>query len=296
MSQFPNHLIVQARTGFLTAIRQANPQWKNIAEMLNMNGSSVNLVDIGATPMPMKNRSGVTVQQVIERSLQVKPDSWDITLHITNDDLEDDQTGNLKKLGRRAGQNFNKHMNMLVFKALNAGTTNQYGLCYDGLTFFNDSHVDSGAKYTTPQDNKLTSADLDVDTFETAYVAASTFLDDQGVPVNFLPNLLVVPPQLMRKAKQIADNPWNYGTANREQNPWKGEVRYLVTPYVDSTAWFLTAATEAAKPLLLVMRKTPYLQKAWFDPEKPNGGWYMFKYYARYTVAYGDWRLAIKGN
>jgi hypothetical protein len=28
----------------------------------------------------------------------------------------------------------------------------------------------------------------------------------------------------------------------------------------------------------------------------PDGGWYNFKFHARYNVAYGDWRLATKIN
>jgi len=58
----------------------------------------------------------------------------------------------------------------------------------------------------------------------------------------------------------------------------------------------LAATGETAKPILVSMREQPNLQSAWFDPMGGDGGMYYFKFYGRYNVHYGDWRLAALGN
>jgi len=291
----PGHLVAGARAGFLQAVREIQPMWQRIAMVHNMDGKTTDLVDLGAAPMPVDSKTGVTVQDFIEKRLTVEPRDWNITVWLSHNALKDDRIGDLERRVRGAGANFNKHINKLVFQALNAGDTSTYGLCYDGQNFFSSSHVDKGAAYQTAQSN-VNALPLTLDNFETVYIAASTRLDDQGEYTGFIPNLLVVPPALKRTAAQIADNPEAYDTANRERNPWAGEVEYIVAPWLDSTAWVLVAANENVKPIILVMREQPNLQATWFDPEAPDGGRYYFKFYARYYVAYGDWRLATMGN
>lgn len=293
--QVPYHLVAGARAGFLQSLRDTPRQWTRIANQFNMERKAVDLVDLGAAPMPKESMSGMTVQDFVEKRLQVTPRDWDITVYITHNAMRDDQTGTLESRVRGAGSQFNKHMDKLVFQALNAGNAATYGLCYDGQFFFDTDHVDAGAAYQTNQSNANTIA-LTLDNFETAWVAATTFLDDQGEICGYMPNLLVVPPAYKREAAQIADNREDYGVANRAINPFSGEVQYIVSPYLDSTSWYLVAANETVKPILLVMREQPNLQASWFDPAKPDGGHYYFKFYARYYVAYGDWRLAYQGN
>ena len=50
------------------------------------------------------------------------------------------------------------------------------------------------------------------------------------------------------------------------------------------------------KPLIMALREQPNLQSSWFVPNGPDGGLYYFKFFARYNVFYGDWRLAVRGQ
>lgn len=225
----------------------------------------------------------------------MKPKDFEITVGISHNAVKDDQTGTLEQKCRAAGSNFQLHISNQAFKALNDGDGTNFGLCYDGLNMFSNSHVDKGAQYSTVQDNLFGSA-LSLDTFETVRVAAANFKQDQGEFTNYNYDLLVVSPALERLAAQITNNPFAYDTANRENNPYAGATRYIVSPKLDSTAWFLTASSAPVKPILVVMREQPNLQSAWFDPETVDGGTYYFKFFARYNHYYGDWRLAVMGN
>jgi phage major head subunit gpT-like protein len=276
-------------------MRARDYPWQRVAMTLDMGAKQVDLVDLGAAPMPKASKSGVTVQDMIEKTKQVTVEDWDITVWISQNAINDDQTGSLERRVRGAGENFQKHLNKRVFDVLNGGDGTTYGLCYDGQEFFDSDHVDAGADYQTNQDNENALV-LSLDNFETVWVAAQATVDDQGEYTEYVYDLLVCHPSLKRVAAQIADNMEAYDTANREMNPFTGQITYVTVPYLDSTAWHLIASNESVKPIIVAMREAPHLQSAWFDPKAPDGGRHYFKFFARYDMHYGDWRLAYQGN
>ena len=291
----PNHLVVSARTGFLTTALPAVPAYAPIASLLQMDAKSQTVVDLGNAPMPLRNRGKFQVQDFIEKSLTVTPLDWDITVFISHNALKDDRTGDLDRKVRSAGANFQRHINQQCFQALNDGeASTNYGLCYDGLYFYSASHVDNGAAYQTVQGNLGTLA-LSLDNLETTMVLAKAFKDDQGEYCDYNYDLIVTSPANQRIAANICRNNDAYDTANREMNPYSG-MKYIISPKFDATAWALVASSESEKPILIAMRESPNLQSAWFDPEAEDGGRYYFKFYARYNFAYLNWRLAFLGK
>jgi phage major head subunit gpT-like protein len=291
----PKHLVVAAQSGFLQSMRARDYPWQKIAMQLNMSAASVDLVDLGAAPMPKISKSGVTIQDFIEKTKAVTPQDWDITVWISQNAMDDDQTGNLDRRVRAAGDNFQKHINKRVFEVLNAGDSTTYGLAYDGQDFFDSDHVDKGADYQTAQDNE-DGSNLTLNDFNTTWVNAQQARDDQGEYTQYMYDLLVCHPSNNVIAANITGNAQAMDTASREANPYAGRVSYITSPYLDTNAWFLTASSEPNKPLILAMKKQPVLQSAWFDATAPDGGRHYFKFFGRYEVHYGDWRLAWMGQ
>jgi len=291
----PKHLVSGARTGFLVAMKSVSLPWQRVAMVHNMDGKTTDLVDLGAAPMPVKSIGGLQSQDFIEKTMEVRPEDWEIVVWISQNAIDDDRTGTLGRKVKGAGRNFQRHINKRVFQVLNAGDGQTYGACYDGQDFFDSDHSDAGAAYTTNQDNENTLT-LSIDNFETVFVAAQGFRNDQGEYVEYQHDLLVINPATERIAAQICKNEWSYDTGNREKNPYDGEITYVKSPYLDSTAWHLIASNEGIKPIIVAMRKQPQLQDAWFDPTAADGGRHYFKFFARYEMYYGDWRLACQGN
>ncbi len=289
----PQHLVVGARTGFLTGIKALDLPYRRVAGMVDSNARTLDIADLGATPMPTEGTP--VVSDFAERALSIKARDWSTVIKVSYNALKYDQTGQIDSKSRSAGERFQTHINGLVFKALDAGDGTTYGACYDGLSFFNDSHVDKGASYTTAQDNNFALA-LTLDNFTTNLNLMSLFVDDKGEYVEHVYDLLVVPPAYRRVAAQICGNPEDYGTANRAINPFSGKVDYIVVPQMASTAWSLLCTNETQKPMYVAMYEQPALQDAWFDPLASDGGMYYFKFYASYNVFFGDWRLAALGN
>lgn len=234
--------------------------------------------------MPTRNKGRAQVQDFIEKYLRVEPLDWDITVGLSHNAMKDDKTGSLESKVRSSGDNFRRDMSNKCFDALNVGdATTSYGACYDGLSFFNDSHIDKGADYQTAQDN-LYALDLTLTNFKTVRAAGRSFLDDRGEPVDLMHNLIVCHPDEEFEAAQITGNFQDSTTADRAVNPYAGKVSYITSAKLTSGSWSLVDTTRPAKPVYLAVREEPNLQSAWFDPNGPDGGMYYFKFYARYNV------------
>lgn len=314
------HLEAQVRTGFLKGVKGYQPLRRGWVREAPSAAAFELYTDMGDPPWPTlvegkqgaggsDARTGARVVNQLgptqpirlvsgeERSLMVYNLDWHVAVPIKHNAINDDRVGDLESWARGAGVNFQKHMDYMCFSALNdGGTTNYtYGYCYDGLSFFNDSHVDPGAEYQTAQDNKYALA-LSLTNFETVKVAASALKESRGQPLGLTHNLLIVPPALYRTATQISGNTEDYETANRAINPYSGKVRVLEAPggWLDATAWYVIDETQVAKPILLQVREGPQLEQ-WDDFTQGSGVRY-YRWVARYAVAYQDWRLAVEGN
>jgi phage major head subunit gpT-like protein len=292
----PTLLVAAARTGFLTTAQPEVPPYAAIASTYNLDGKTGNIVDLGAAPMPQRSVGGPRFGDFIEKALKnVEPLDWEIPVGISYNAVKDDRTGTLEQRARQAGENFQLHLAQLAFQALNDGeATTNFGAGYDGFSFFNDSHVDKGANYTTAQDNKLATT-LSLANFTAARGAAKKFRTDQGTFCDYEYNLLVVSPELETTAWQITTVRGGSDDSTKG-NPFAGNTKYIVSTQFDSTAWVLVAGSLSIKPVIVVMREAPNLQSAWFDPKAPDGGMYWFKFYSRYNHVMGDWRTAIMGN
>ena len=285
----------RAVLGMYYARLEANPglAWVNgVSNLFNSDQASETYPFLGQSPAMREWVGGRQAKGLSANSLIITNRHYESTLEIALRDMRRDKTGQIEaRVNEFADRSLTHWASLLSTLILNGTST----VCYDGQYYFDTDHVDKGGQYQTNQSNK-SAVSLTLDNFEAAWVAATNFLDDQGEIAGNVPNLLIVPPAYKREAAQIADNREAYDVANRAINPWSGEVRYIVSPYLDSTSWFLVAGNEAVKPLMLVMREMPNLQSAWFDPAKPEGGHYYFKFFARYYVAYSDWRVAYQGN
>jgi phage major head subunit gpT-like protein len=291
--QLPKHLEVAARTGALSSPARDDLPYRQVAMEVDLTASSQDLVDLGGIPLPTENAKDVDT--LIEKTQTIAPKDWYLKMHISQNAIDDDQTGSLERNFRGVMPAFQRHINDLVFTWLNAGDGTTYGTCVDGLSLFNASHLWKGAKNTTAQDNSDASA-ISLDNFNAVWVKAQQFVDDQSNYFNYNYNLLVTHPTNNVIAANITGNVQAMDTANREINPYAGTLSYITTPYFDTTAWVLVAASEPTKPLVVGIRKRPQLQSIKFDPFADDGGIHYFTYHARYNLAYGDWPMAIMGN
>lgn len=317
-SDIAAHLESSLKVGFLKGRNNYSPLRSAFCGQSSSDGAFEMYGDFGDAPMPVQTAGqsgstgqdsrtgaerqgglnvggGVTIFGLEERALQVYNRDWSITFAIEHNAINDNRVGSLVEYAMRAGRNFEKHKDYLAFNALNVGEGTTVGKGYDGLSFFNDSHIDPNAEYQTAQDNKF-ALTLSLANFNTAFINAGKFLDSRGQPPGYSHTLLIHALDLRNEAAQIADNPFDNSTANRAINVNNNLIQRLAAPggWLDSTAWFIVDASDIAKPINLQERQAP--QMVMWDDHSQGSGIRYYKFHARYEVFYGDWRLAAQGN
>ncbi|MGC2424141.1 MAG: Mu-like prophage major head subunit gpT family protein [Nitrospirota bacterium] len=225
------------------------------------------------------------IQNLSAYSYTIKNRDWEATVAIDRNDVEDDTVGIYTPMVRALADASATHPDELVFDLLAGGFVNT---CYDGRPFFDTAHPTG----SSTQSNKSTSA-LTPDSYAAARAQMMSLTDEHGKPLNTVPDLLVVPPQLEKAALEIlsADLDVNGGS-----NIYKQSADLVVAPYLSGspTAWYLLDTKKAVKPFIFQRRKAPvFVSKDTPDDE----GTFMNKEYvfgvdSRDNAGYGLWQLA----
>jgi phage major head subunit gpT-like protein len=127
----PKHLEVAARSGVLASPARDDLPYRQVAMEVDLSAASQTLVDLGGVPLPTENPKDVDT--LIEKFQTIAPKDWSITIHVSQNAIDDDQTGSVERKFRNVMPAFQRHINNLVFTWLNAGDGSTYGLGPDGL-------------------------------------------------------------------------------------------------------------------------------------------------------------------
>lgn len=122
----------------------------------------------------------------------------------------------------------------------------------DGVAMLSTAHPVSPIRQGTTQANEGTLA-LTIDNWDTTQQAMRSFVDDRGELVGVRPDVLVVPVELERTARQIFDPraQWEPGSAEFTLNVFNGSTTIVVWDYLtDANAWFAVNSRLAARQLI----------------------------------------------
>jgi len=230
------------------------------------------------------------IQNLSAYSYTIKNRDWEATVAIDRNDVEDDAVGIYTPMVRTLADAAATHPDELVFDLMAGGFSN---LCYDDRPFFDNSHP---AGEGAAQSNKGTAA-LSVNSYAAARMQMMSLVDEHGRPLNVVPDLLVVPPQLEKAALEIlrADL-----TANGDSNVYRDSADLVVAPHLSGspTAWFLLDTKKPVKPFIYQRRKPPVFVSK--DSPEDEGVFmkkeYLFGVDSRDNAGYGLWQLAYASD
>ncbi len=231
------------------------------------------------------------VQNLDTFAYQLINKSFEATLGVPREDIEDDQLGlfdrRMSELGRIAG----RLPYDLVLQAITDGITGGTGLTFDGLTFFNANHTlnSTGVQSNTGAETFSAGFGGGVDLVTRKM---TSYLGEDGLPLGVRPNLFLIPPSYEFKAKEIFRAPFLAGGATNVQ---AGDGDYLVIPeWAGLTRWVAIDTTAGVMPFIYQDRKAPELvSKA--NLEDDNVFWdreFIWGVDARGAAGYGPWWLA----
>lgn len=224
------------------------------------------------------------IQNLTASEYTIKNKSYEATIGIDRDVIEDDRirlwSSNISALAQNAAKNPDK----LIFRLLADGFTAK---CFDGKPFFSDAHKTGGRTVSN-----MSHAKLSLDAYIAARASMMSLTNSKGEPLALVPDKLVVPPALEKEARDILVADFINGTKNTMQ----GTAKPLVAPQLagHDSAWFLLCTTQPVKPLIYQERKKPkFVSKT----NETDDNVFMSKQFlygvdARGNAGYGFWQMA----
>jgi len=239
-------------TIFNEAMAAAQPQYQRIA-MEVPSSTAINVYPwLGAWPKMREWLGDRQVHKLEAFDWQIVNKTWEGTIEIPVESVEDDQYGIWRPVVAGQGTLVRLHPDDLVFGLLNDGFTLKG---YDGKTFFATDHK-SGS-------NKATAA-LSFAAGGSYAVAKATLdrvKDSQGNPLfsGAERDILVVGPELDEKARIGLNSDYiSVSGGSTQDNPWKNSADLVKSPKITSaTAWFLLRPFAGLLPVIFQMRRQP---------------------------------------
>ncbi len=139
-------LRVGFKTNFQRGLGQAAPMWSRVATKVQSSTRSEKYGWLGKMPNIREWFGDRVVQNLSEFDYEIKNRSFELTIGVDRDDIEDDTLGTYGPLFEEMGMSTAAFPEQLVWPLLSAGFTTP---CYDGQFFFDTDHPVIGADGTT---------------------------------------------------------------------------------------------------------------------------------------------------
>lgn len=122
---------------FSSGLTMAQPMWQQLAMLVPSTTGEEKYAWLGAITK-FREWLGERVYQNLKQSdYSVKNKTWENTVSVSRDIIEDDQYGVFKPVVQQLGQDAATHPDELVFELLQAGFATR---CFDGQYFFDTDH------------------------------------------------------------------------------------------------------------------------------------------------------------
>lgn len=228
---------------------------------------------------------------------QLDNESYELTVEVDRDDIEDDSIGVYSGLVDEMGMQARMWPDDLVFAAILAGGTET---AYDDVPFFSNSHSLGGNTI----DNLFGSTALTASNFASVRASMMEFVGEDGESLHVRPDVLLVPPALEVTARKIvqASTIVDSATAGAVDNVLRGLSEVVVAPQLAASAggsdstWYLLDTTRPIKPFIFQQRQAPEMV-ALTNPSDEHvmmRNKFIYGVKARGAAGYGPFWLAAK--
>lgn len=200
--------------------------------------------------------------------------------------VDDEQYSQINKASKALARVARATIETKAASVLNGAFTVNGG--FDNLPLISASHVRSDGGTTSNSIGALTLSEANL---EVAMKLASDQVDERGVKIQMMPDVLIVPRALEYTAEKIIKTVQMPGGNNNDINPMQGKFRIVVMDYLtDNDAWFLVDS--AMNPLNFFWReKLSFKNETDFDTDVAK-----FKGRMRFTYGYSDFRGILGAN
>lgn len=198
-------LQAQFQQDFAGAFGARKDRWQEKAYRATSNAYRTVHHWLAAQPEMRKWVGARIINNLISRGFELKNEDWEYTFAVDRNDIFYDNLGAYEDRGRIAGDVAARWFEKVVTDAMLAGDTT---LCWDGQYFYDVDHpvnIDDagGGTYS----NKLSSLPLTAANLWSVCATMMAYKNENGLPMEIVPGVLEVPPQLGLKAVEAVSAP-----------------------------------------------------------------------------------------
>lgn len=279
--------IHKANIGFNTLFNkvfaETETNYEKVATIVPSAGATESYQWLGTLPKLRQWVGDRIIRNISNYEYTIKNKPFEATMSIDKYDMEDDKLGIYKPQVESLAEAAKQFPDELVFKILEDGFENK---CYDGVAFFGTHKVDK------LNFKNMSEKSLSIESYAEARASMMKIKDDEGRSLKIMLKLLVVPPALESKAREILKSDFINGTTNI----YKDTAELLVVPDLTSdTAWYLLDTSKAIKPIIFQKRQDPQLVSL-VDEKDRNvfmNRQYLYGVDMRCNAGYGFWQMAF---
>jgi len=289
-----------ARAAFWQAFEDTPSTHEQVSKRVDSNADQETYPGLFYAPRPRQMSGGRDHRSVPGFNFTIVNTKWESTVDIGYELVKFGKLGAVESLLSSLGQKAKNYPSRLMGDLMNAGD----GVVgHDGQNFYGATHVDPGARYTTSQDNDLTSAaatgttptNLEMYTALQAHRAAyDGFLDGDGDPVPPKENAkfyVLCSSANMPMGRAVYKNDQLTGPIN---NDLKGMFEPILNPYSDAGAEFFTVHAGARRPFIYQVAEDVSLTDNMGGDSEFETRDVAFGSFGYYNVGYGEWRSSVR--
>ena len=213
--------------------------------------------------------------------------SFALGFAISEEMRMDDQYNLMADLAADLGKSARYTAELFGHDVYNNAFSNAIYAGRDGVALISTAHPVPGTGGTA-SNRAAVDTDLSQAALEAAWANFQTQVDDRGIPIDIMPEVLLVhPTQVLFARRLLESSSLNIAGANPgEINPLQGWLRIIGSPYLtDLDAWFLLGPP-ADIDVRFYWRQTPDT-KTWDDDDADAT---IHKIKQRHSNGFGDWR------
>lgn len=283
-------IFLNLSTVFNKTLADTPVQWNLIASEVPSNGKYNDYQWLADFPGMKEWVGKKQIKKLAGYEYVIVNKSYEATVAVKRDDIEDDQLGIYSTQAQSAGFSAKKWPDSLVFNAVNNGFKSK---CYDGKPFFHAGHIVGKNTVSNLGTKKLSIESLAaaMASYGVARTSMMSIKDEEGNPLNVNPDVLLVPPAQADIASALMTTE---RLKDGEVNIYKGTAKVVVAAWLtDPDAWFLLDTSKPLKPFIYQPRKKPvFVSQTKMDSESVfMEGELRFGAEARGNAGYGHWQL-----
>ena len=271
-------------TLFNKAFESQKPSYERVATVVPSTTDAETYAWLGDLPGMREWIGDREIQNISGSDYTIKNKDFELTVGVNRNAIEDDKIGLYNPSIQMLGEAAALHPDELVYALLADGFNAK---CYDGKAFFSADHV-VGEKTVS---NKITDK-LSLESYITARAMMRGLKNSKDRPLGLVPDLLVVPPALEGKAREILVAEYINGT----KNTMMGTAEIHVEPRLTSDeAWFLLDTKRPIKPLIYQQRKKAKFVSITDETSDNvfNRKLYIYGADSRGNAGFGFWQMAV---